>query len=47
MICDYKGPMIGSLHSNHLQAAERHYYEIIGNKRWVEIEIVDGLMKIA
>ena len=42
----YDDSLIASVHLNYVQMPERHEYEIIGDKGWAILDLMDGLLRI-
>ncbi|MCG2659534.1 MAG: Gfo/Idh/MocA family oxidoreductase, partial [Kiritimatiellae bacterium] len=44
--CEYKLPLVSSIHLNYVQMPMRHEYEIVGDKGWAVLDLMDGLLRI-
>lgn len=44
--CDYEGPLLATIHLNYLQMPERHDYEIVGDRGWAALDLVQGRIRI-
>lgn len=43
--CDYRRPLIGTIHLNYLQMPERHEYEIVGDQGWAMFDLNTGRLR--
>ena len=43
--CDYRRPLIGTIHLNYLQMPERHEYEIVGDRGWAMFDLNSGQLR--
>lgn len=44
--CEYKAPLLSSIHLNYVQMPMRHEYEIVGDKGWTVLDMISGLLRI-
>lgn len=44
--CDYDAPLISTTHLNYLQMPDRHDYELVGDRGWVAIDMLEGELRI-
>ena len=42
LVCDYKRPLISTIHLNYLQMPDRNQMEIIGDKGWLTLDLAKG-----
>ncbi len=44
--CDYRRPLLATIHLNYLQMPERHEYEIVGDQGWAMYDLNTGRVRV-
>lgn len=43
--CEYKSPLLTTIHLNYIQMPQRHEYEIVGEQGWVVLDVDGGTLR--
>ena len=45
IVCEYREPLVTTVHLNYLQAPERHEYEVVGDRGWAQADFFGGWVR--